>query len=182
MKTIRWMLLSAASLLLVACGGDGVRATSPAPRTHTATAPGPVPTTRAELRVQGDDASGGTLLLKVREAEVTLNGRTLLLQRSRVGVLDLGNTAQAWLLGTFEVPTDAQSVHVRIRFDDYGAFEGLRAGAGWVDARTRAIEFDAPVASLGLRGHAVVHLNLARSLFPTGEGQALLMPVVKVQY
>jgi hypothetical protein len=138
--------------------------------------------TRAELRVRGSDTQGGSVFLKVREVEVTLNGRSLAVQASRMGVLDLGNTAQAWLLGTFEVPTSAEAVHVRIRFDDYGAFQGGASGAGSVDARTRAIEFDAPVQSLALRGHAVVQLDVQRSLLPTAAGRGLLLPVVKVQY
>lgn len=182
--TFQWMLMGLVSLLTVGCGDAGLRSLPPAPKAPAPTSVTPtqtVPTTQAELRIQGDDAQGEHVLLRVTQAEVTLYGRRLLVTQPRQDVLDLGNTDQAWLLGTFQVPSTVDTVHVRLSFDDFGGYEGP-AGAGALDTRTRAIEFDAPVSSLALRGHAVVHLNLARSIVPEGSGRGLLLPVVKVEY
>lgn len=134
----------------------------------------------ATLRLQGIDPGAYTALLgQVRSIEIHADGveREVRLERSRV---DLARAGHAWKLATFTIPEGAREVSVSLRFDDFGGYESAE-GAGMVDLRVAPLRFTAPAEWFVEHGHAVVHLEVARSLLPRGEGR-LLLPSFQVHY
>jgi hypothetical protein len=150
----------------------------------TAPESAPPAPTQGSLEVRLLGANPGSLYAvyaEVKELEVTAAGKPV---RSYLGQHDinLANVDHAWLLGTFSPPTDAQSVHIKVVLDDYGAWETLTGSAGYLDARNTAIEFDAPVRWLAERGHATVKLDLSRSLVKRADEVRRLHPQVQIAY
>jgi hypothetical protein len=78
------------------------------------------------------------------------------------------------------VPEGVDRVKVEVEFDDFGGYEEA-SGAGVIDTRGAPLRFEAPLAYLAERGHAVVHLDLGQSLQAQGEGR-LLLPSLDVRY
>jgi hypothetical protein len=70
-------------------------------------------------------------------------------------------------------------VEVSMRLDAFGGFEGAEAGA--LDSRASLFRLKLPVEKLMQRGHAVIHLDLERSLLGKGENR-LLLPTYQIKY
>lgn len=138
------------------------------------------PTMQAMLRLRGVDLGAYTTLLgQVRAVEVEADGvrRDVRLEGK---VFDLARSEHAWKLATFSIPEDAENVSVTLRFDNFGGWETADA-AGFVDLRFAPVRFSAPAAWFSEHGHAVVDMELTRSLRDVGLGR-LLMPSFQVRY
>jgi hypothetical protein len=125
----------------------------------------------------------GAVLLQVASLEVTADGKALPVSLA-AEPMDLVNQNEAFLAGRFQVAHAVTRVHVKLKLDSFGGWENPN-GAGSIDARGAAIEFDAPVSSLEQRHHAVVQVDVSRSLVDVGragEGRKLFLPQLEVAY
>jgi len=130
--------------------------------------------------LKGTDAEAfRSVLAQISGARVLVDGKPVDVQLTG-GVLELARSGHAWSVGTFALPEGAQRVEVALTFDDYGGYE-TDAAAGVVNLRIPALRFDAPASYFGEHSHAVVHLNLARSLKPQGR-ELLMMPDFQIHY
>lgn len=185
------LLLAAA--LLAACGQGGTSTSSqgtgvtPPQETAGPTAdPALLPETtatpaRAFIRMLGAANPGfDTLLADVASITVEVDGAAVPLDFTGVQTMDLTNPDQAWRVASFEMPAPGSEVHVTIRLDDPASWE--RAGAaGDLDTCGAPIEFTAPAEWFALRGHAVIVLDLARSIVGAPDHAALL-PNLQVRF
>ncbi|WP_242344438.1 hypothetical protein [Anaeromyxobacter terrae] len=188
------------SLAAIACGGTGPKSnaappgapgqpaiespTTPPPDVSNSTTD-PTASTEpqlASLRLLGVANPGfDAVVLDLAEVSIEVDGAPLAIDLSRVTTMDLTRADQAWDLGTFALPPPGTVAHVRIVLDDVGAWEeGAEAGA--LDVCGLPIEFDAPAEWLALRGHAVVHLDLSRSILKVDAQDAILLPQLQVRY
>jgi hypothetical protein len=134
-----------------------------------------------ELRLLGvDQAAFTSARVKVKSVEAIASGAALDVS-GLVDGIDLGVPSQAWLLGTFTVPASADAVEVKVVFEDAGAFDA-GAAHGTIDSGCTAIVATLPVKLLALRGHAVVHLDVARSLVRLKDDAAMLVPQFEIAY
>lgn len=184
------LLLSLA--LLAACGQGAGRttqgggATPPAAPTAPTSDPvlTPEPSTtasRAFIRMLGTDNPGfDALLADVAKVSVEVDGKAVALDYSGVQRMDLTNLGQAWRVASFAMPPAGSTVHVTVALDDPAIWE--RAGAsGELDTCGKPIEFTAPAEWFALRGHAVIVLDLGRSIAGPSEAPVLL-PDLQVMY
>lgn len=180
--------------LLAACGqgssrtsqGSGVTPTSPATPTTTAADPvlTPEPSTtaaRAFIRMLGVDNPGyDALLADVAKVSVEVDGAAVALDYSGVQRMDLTSPDQAWRVASFAMPPAGSTVHVTVQLDDPAIWS--RAGAsGELDTCGKPIEFTAPAEWFALRGHAVIVLDLARSIAGPDD-HPVLLPNLQVRY
>ena len=136
----------------------------------------------AVLRMRGENPQGVSgLFLGMKDVKVFAGGKELAVSAPRDAVMNLANATHAWELGRFTVPAGTTSVQVAMQIDDYGGFESA-GRSGTVNARTAPITFEATAEQLAVHGHAVVHLNVDRSLFDVGNGERLLLPKVTVRH
>ncbi|MCP3167888.1 hypothetical protein [Myxococcus qinghaiensis] len=168
MKTnSRWMALSGMFLALTLSACDA----------NSGTDPVDVPEgDRFELRLLGQDTElYEKVLLGVGRIEVMAQGKSLPFQLApSARSMDLSKTDQAYLLGYFYLPAEADTADVRVHFDDVGAFR--EAGApGLINARSGSILFTTRRAELEKRKHVVIQLHLKDSLFQ-GRGSKVLLP------
>ncbi len=191
-KTKRNGLLLAAALL-AACGqganttsqATGVTPPPQAPAAPTAD-PAVLPETtttpaRAFIRMLGAANPGfDTLLADVASITVEVDGAAVPLDFTGVQTMDLTNPDQAWRVASFAMPAAGSKVHVSIQLDDPASWE--RAGAaGDLDTCGPPIEFTAPAEWFALRGHAVIVLDLGRSIIGAPDHAALL-PNLQVRF
>lgn len=132
------------------------------------------------LRLQGTDIGAyRAVLAQVRDARVLVDGRPVDVELAGL-VMNLARSEHAWPIGTFALPKDAQRVEIQIWFDDEGGYE-TDVSAGVLDLRIPPLRFDAPASSFAEHSHAVVHLNLNRSL-KAQKRDLLLLPDFQVHY
>lgn len=179
--------------LLAACGqgsgatSQGAGATPPpsgavTPTADPALTPEPTSTpTRAFIRMLGANNPGyEAVLADVAAITVEVDGVAVPLDFSGVQTMDLANPDHAWRLAAFAMPPPGSTVQVTVRLDDPASWE--RAGAaGDLDTCGLPITFSAPAEWLALRGHAVIVLDLGRSILEV-DGDALLLPNLQVKY
>jgi hypothetical protein len=136
---------------------------------------------RAHLRLRGENPGLVTWFgLEVAQVQVSWQGQPLQQTVAGESGLDLGWTDHAWLLGAFDLPDEATSVEVLVRFATPASLE-TASGTAWVDANIAPLTFTAERAQLAQRGHAVLHLDIVDSLYPV-DGGYLLLPQVTVRY
>jgi hypothetical protein len=134
-----------------------------------------------QLRMLGvDQGNLSAALLSVSSVTATADGLSLEVVPA-YDTVDLTANRQAWLLGRVLVPKGVESVDLTVRFDDAGGFES-RLGNGMVDSRRAVVSWRAPVAWLRTNGHAVIHLDLQRSLVVTGPEARRLIPSAAIHY
>ncbi|WP_224371956.1 hypothetical protein [Hyalangium versicolor] len=183
MKKLMLSALSAAALVLSACG-DSERSLNPGSPglTTTRTPDGVTAGRNFELRLRGTNAEAyASVLVPVRSLEVSTPEGQALPVRLAARTVDLTVKDHAYLVGHFFVPEGVSTVKVKMTFDDFGGWEqGGKAGS--LDTQVAPVSFDAPVASLLERGRAVLLLDVSRSLQPTAEAERLLLPTLKVNY
>jgi hypothetical protein len=179
MKKLMLSVVGAAALMLGGCEGESRMREVPGPRPDF---PEEVQGQRFELRLKGVNNPGYTsALVQVRRLSVTtVDGQTLPVRLKSRFPMDLTQTEQAHLLGLFVVPEGVDRVQVEVELDDFGGYEEA-SGGGVIDTRVAPLRFEAPLAYLAERGHAVVHLDLGQSLRAQGEGR-LLLPSLDVRY
>lgn len=176
--------------LLAACGGGSTttsqRAGDAPPPGTAAPAADPILTpestpTRAFLRMLGaNDPGYDAILADVAMVVVEVDGVAVPLDFSGAQIMDLTNEGHAWRIASFEMPPPGSMVQVTVRLDDPAHWE--RGGeAGELDTCGLPITFSAPAEWFALRGHAVIVLDLARSILEV-EGDALLLPNLQVRY
>ena len=135
---------------------------------------------RTTLRLRGVDTGAYTAVLgQIRSIEVMVDGVEQEVRLER-GLVDLARAGHAWKVGTFTIPDGAKEVSVSLRFDDFGGFESAE-GNGMVDLRVPPLRFSAPAESFVEHRHAVLHVDVQRSLLARGEGR-LLLPSFQVHY
>lgn len=117
----------------------------------------------------------------VRDIRVSANGQALPYFGSFQPVMNLAWDQNAWTLAKVVLPDDAQTVEFEVTLDDFGGIEGSTA-MGAIDTRVAPIRFTAQRDWLLMRGHAVIHLDLSRSLVRLENGDQLLLPRTGVRY
>lgn len=93
--------------------------------------------------------------------------------------VELAETKQAWLLWAFDVPAGVEDLEASVTFRT-GTFDAGKA-SGDVDVTCATIRVPLKASLLKPRNHAVIQLDLARSLVASG-AQMKLVPQVQVQY
>lgn len=178
MKKQMLSALGAAVLALAGCDGGQVRGVTEPGSEAPAEVQGP----QYELRLKGVNNPGyASALVQVRRVSITTpEGQALPVQLKARFPMDLTQTEQAYLLGTFPVPEGVDRVAVEVEFDDFGGYE-QGSGGGVIDTRVAPLRFESPLAYLSQRGHAVVHLDLSQSLRAQGESR-LMLPSLDVRY
>ncbi|PTL84667.1 hypothetical protein [Vitiosangium sp. GDMCC 1.1324] len=178
-KLLMLLTVGTAALVLGGCGGESRMRESPGPRPDF---PADAQGQRFELRLKGVNNPGyASALVQVRRVSIsTVEGQPLPVRLKARFPMDLTQPEQAHLLGLFLVPEGVDRVRVEVEFDDFGGYEEA-SGGGVIDTRVAPLRFEAPVAYLAERGHAVVHLDLGQSLRPLGDAR-LLLPSLDVRY
>jgi hypothetical protein len=172
MKTFaKLLVLLGMAALVSGCG----------PEERTRDLPG-APPAMFELRMlgvgQGDLSSA---LISVSSVTASARGAPLEVEPV-LDTVELTQPDQAWLLGRVRVPEGVERVDFDVRFDDAGGYESkLQSGA--VASRRAEIAWSAPVTWLRTHGHAVIHLDLERSLVATGAADSRrLIPAASIHY
>ncbi|HET9596721.1 MAG TPA: hypothetical protein VFP65_14125 [Anaeromyxobacteraceae bacterium] len=162
-------LLAGLLLLAAACGGRSGAASTAQPESL----PG-----RGAIRLLGVGPSDlDSILLDVESVELSCDGNALASTRD-AGPFELTRHDNAWLLALFDMPAQG-TIHVKIKLAGSGRW-AAKGAYGAIDARGDAIEFDAPVGWFDRERHAVVQLDLARSLLDGCAGTKLLVPQLKI--
>lgn len=133
-----------------------------------------------ELRLRGVGPGDYTeVLAMIHKVEVLIDGRPTRFEL-REEVINLANPAHAWLLGSFRLPDTITDVSVSIGF---GPTAGTQSptGPSAIDLRAGPMQFHAPAGHLRFNAHAVVELELQRSLV-AGSEYPLLLPNFSVRY
>lgn len=134
-----------------------------------------------EVRILGvGNHSYESAFVNVDSMTVSAGGQLLPVEM-KATVMDLARRDHAGLVGYFTLPPGVDSAQVVVRFDEYGAFEdGSRMGS--LDVRTVPVRFEVTRALLAPRKHAVVHVDLARSLVSPRKGDMLVLPMTAVAF
>lgn len=136
---------------------------------------------RAFIRMLGVNNPGyAAILADVASITVEVDGVPVALDFSGVQTMDLTNPDHAWRLASFAMPPPGSTVVVTVRLDDPAIWERGEA-SGELDTCGLPITFSAPAEWLALRGHAVIVLDLERSILEV-DGDALLLPNLQVKY
>ncbi|MFL5432624.1 MAG: hypothetical protein ACJ79M_23630, partial [Myxococcales bacterium] len=123
-----------------------------------------------EVRLRGVDVGDlESLLLRVKAVEVRANGMVLA-NTLMTSQMDLTTVAQAFLLTTFRAPAGVQEVEVRVALDSAMVSTGTQTLD--VDLGCEVVRVNAKVKLLQQRNHAVIFLDLARSLAKAGTAMA----------
>jgi hypothetical protein len=175
MKKLMLSMLGVAVLALAGCGEGRAREAS-------GDFPEELQGQRFDLRLKGVNNPGYTsALVHVRRVSVlTPDGQSLPSRLKARQAMDLTTPEHAHLIGRFVVPEGVERVTVEVELDDFGGYEA-DSGGGVIDTRVAPLRFEAPVAYLSQRSHAVVHLDLGLSLHAQGESR-LLLPSLDVRY
>ncbi len=133
-----------------------------------------------ELRLKGAEvADYSQILVMVDAVEVLIDGRPARFEL-REEVINLAQVTHAWKVGTFRLPDAAREVEIALRFGPTAGTIG-NAGAGTIDLRTAPLRFHSASGHLRFNQHAVVHLDVARSLV-SRDTHPLLLPNFSVHY
>jgi len=123
-----------------------------------------------EVRLQGVDVGDlASLLLRVKAVEVRANGMVLA-NTLMTSQMDLTTVAQAFLLTTFRAPAGVEEVEIRVALDSATASTAKQTLD--VDLGCEVVRVNAKVKLLQQRNHAVIFLDLARSLAKAGTDMA----------
>jgi hypothetical protein len=151
-------------------GGDTNSGSGGASGGDTSSSPGSAGERAYELRLQGVDAGDlESLLLRVKGVEVRANGMVLA-NTVMTSQMDLTVATQAFLLTTFKAPPGVDEVQVAVALGSATAV--LPKGAFDVDLKCEVIRLNLRVKLLEQRHHAVIRLDLARSLAKPGTNMA----------
>ena len=170
-------LWAAGLALLSACGAG----TADDEALHGAAGAALVAPGTGEIRILGVNGGAFTSVsMNVSSIEVRANGQ-LVTDALVTPQIELANATQAWLLARFAVPAGATQLEVTFSLEDGGAFAGT-LGAGEIHAPCSRIRFIVQVAQLDVRGHAVCHFDLEKSLISRGGDIAELVPNWSLHY
>lgn len=173
----KWMVVvvGVGAVVLAACGRElgPVEVGTPVPAGER----------ELELRITGEDAAAFRYFLLHPDLVSVSAGKVELQVTDVAERVDLAQAGHAPLLGRFKVPAGVTEVQVSVLFDEYGDYD-RGEGAAWFQVARAPIRFTAPVKTLQQRGHAVIHLNLARSMVEgrAGRGEKMLMPSLDVRF
>ncbi len=163
-------------LAILACG-NGRDAHLSSPPAAGPSGPEVTPQTVA-VRLLGVGAPG-PVRVRVASLELSVDGQALP-SRLEGGELDLGTVHQAWQAATFDLPTDARTVEIKLRFQPEGVVER--------DGKPQALDLSGPplslvadAAQIRTRSKVVLEIDLARSLIERCE-QVSLLPGFTVRY
>jgi hypothetical protein len=121
-----------------------------------------------ELRLQGMDVGDlESVLVRLKAVEVRANG-TVLANTLMTPEMDLVNVAHGFLLTTFRAPAGVEEVDLSVAFDSARATRAKHVLD--VDLGCEVVRVKAKVKLLEQRHHAVIFLDLARSLAKVGTG------------
>lgn len=136
--------------------------------------------TKGEVRILGvNGAAFSSLTMNVSIAEVRANS-TVVTNAIVTSKVELANPNQAWLLSTFTIPSGVEKLDVTVSLEDGGAF--VKSGKGGeIRAGCSVIKLSVPVSLLKLRGHVVLHMDLANSMVIKGQ-VAEFVPNFAVHY
>jgi hypothetical protein len=151
-------------LLAYGCGHsnhDAVGASTPSPEGGAA----------FSLRLAGVDA-GDFVSARMRIQSVQVSGGGSVLANAVLPELDLAPPGQAHLLASFKVPAGIEEVDFAVAFAG-GAVATAKSKLD-VDAQCHTLRLAGKVSRIAERRHAVIQLDLARSLVPSGASLTLV--------
>jgi hypothetical protein len=137
--------------------------------------------TQAVVSIEGVNSGDlSSALLAISEVEISADGTALStsIDEARANLAHAGEKLAVHVA----VPSQAQMLDVRIKFDDYGGYDANNGRAGAIDARGTEIRFRVPASELHEGGGAAVQLDLARSVVGRGVKGAALLPHYVVRY
>lgn len=135
-----------------------------------------------EVRIRGENIQDSqAFLMNIQELTAsTPEGKPLRMVEGQ-GFVDLANPNQAWLLGKVVVPKGVDQVKFSLLLDQYGGF-AVTTAAGAIQGRGMPINWTAPLSWLEENGHAVVHLDLTRSLMQAKGETRWFIPALGIHY
>ncbi|MGZ6126514.1 MAG: hypothetical protein ACXWLR_16210, partial [Myxococcales bacterium] len=155
----RTMLMAAFALALLSLGCGN--STSPG----TGQLLPPAPDTAFSLRITGDDV-GDFLSARMRIKSVQVSsGGAILANDLRTPEVELTDTGNSYLLTRFQAPAGTEEVEFEVAFE--GGTIATSRGAAQVEAACETLRLGGKVSRIGERRHAVIHLDLSRSLLPS---------------
>lgn len=169
----RTMMMAALALALLAfgCGHSG------APGTLDLVPP--AADTAFSLRIAGDDVGDFvSARMRIKSVRVT-SGGTVLANDLRTADVELADTGNSYLLTRFQPPAGTEEVDFEVAFE--GGTVATAKGSHDVEAACETLRLGGKVARIGERRHAVIHLDLSRSLLPSAGGWALV-PHFRLMY
>lgn len=138
-----------------------------------------VQTKTVDLRVLGVGAEKySSLLLVPNRIEAYVGGERLELTPTWREV-NLANMAHAEKIATFALPENATAVRFRVELGAAGGFE--RPGAsGWIDTRSRVLEFEAAATELRANGQGVLVIDATKSFVDRDRSTLVFVPKYRV--
>lgn len=180
MRKVMGMVVVAA----LAVAGAGCSSSSDTGPVHGARPRGEVAEvqgTRVSVRLRGDATDGfQAVLVPVLDVRVQAGGRELPVDLDAV-TANLARADHATEVAHFMLPDGVEDVQVHVQLDDFGGYE-RGADRGVLDTRVAPLTFTSQAAWLREKGHAVVHVDLARSVRRVSTGRAMLLPAGDVRH
>jgi hypothetical protein len=155
-------------LLAYGCGRSGQELVD----STSTSAPVPGTGPAYSLRLLGVDL-GDFVAAKVRVSSVQVTGGGAVLTRTvKTPEVDLANTANAFLLATFQAPEGVDDVEFTVDFESAALATSKESFD--VNTRCQTLRMTGKVSRIAERKHAVIHLDVARSFVPSTAGIALV--------
>ena len=139
----------------------------------------PAPDSAFGLRIAGDDA--GDFLsarMRIKSVRVT-SGGTVLADDLRTPEMELTAPDSSYLLTRFQPAAGTEDVEFEVAFESGTVVTAN--GSQALEAACEVIRLPAKVSQIAQRKHAVIHLDLSRSLMPSTGGWALV-PHFRLMY
>src|ERR1700704_6438542 len=125
-------------------------------------------TGRFSLRLTGGDKGNFvSARMRIQSLQVT-SGGTVLANAPHTREVDLAEMGQAYLLASFQPPAGAEDVEFAVSFES--GTVATETASFSVDSRCQTLHLAGKVSKIAERKHAVIHLDVARSLVPSGAG------------
>lgn len=172
------VIAAAVAALLAGCNSGKVGTTDGSANSGNSQTPsGSGPT--FSLRILGSDL-GDFRRASLDVATVQVKGPSgVLADKVMTTEVDLAQPDQAWLLSSFQVPEGVEDVDFTVSFTSGKVENGQ--GAFDVDAGCSTLRLSGKVLSIAQRRHAVIQLDVARSMVPSAAG-IVLVPHYQLVY
>jgi hypothetical protein len=132
-----------------------------------------------DVRVRGVSVPGGSVLVSPSAVAITVDGHQVPAQLVP-GQIDLGDTAQAWLVASFSLSPTATSVGITLTLAPQGSVE-MNGQTVPLDLHGPPISFPADPTLLRTSDKVDIELNLTQSIVSWNGGE-LFLPNLMVAY
>ena len=133
-----------------------------------------------KLRLAGvDKGSFVSARMRIQSVQVT-SGGVVLANAPHTPEVDLAEMGQSYLLASFQPPAGVEEVEFAVSFES--GTVATETASFSVDSRCQTLRLAGKVSKIAERKHAVIHLDLSRSLVKVSESAAMLVPQFKVDF